>query len=135
LRNAYSTAGAYRLENLLRGFTRIVVRPKSQHDPSRLTEPSVRVGIAPTVLFELLKPPFPVGLWDRAVFWAAVPKATVDIDRDPLTREDDVGPAPRSVHRSIDEVTKAQSMQFGSQRQFGASITPLCPSHPSADRL
>ena len=67
-------------------------------DPNRLptegVQPLIGIGIPGSVGFDFLAPEIGIALWPRSVLGTAVPKASVDKDGYPRTREDDIGEAP-----------------------------------------
>src|SRR5260370_12876104 len=76
----------------------IVVLPEAHNPPTLPRDPLRCVGVTPPVGFYLVSPELGVGLRPRSVRQATVPETTVDVNRDPLVRTYDVGPAPKAGH-------------------------------------
>lgn len=65
--------------------------PMADYSPAGGGEPSVGLGVALTVLYNLQIPVVAVGSWALIVIRATMPKAAVNEDRDLGPGEDDVG--------------------------------------------
>jgi hypothetical protein len=65
---------------------------------------------------------------------AAVPEATIDIDRHPRPWEENVGPSPqRGIGRSINPVPKATRVKEPAQFQLGPGVATRHPCHLTTD--
>lgn len=90
--------------------------PDPDNCPAGVGQCLVGAAVASHVRVELLLPPGAVGLWHRAVLWAAMPEASVDEHGDLRPYEDDVGLGPRGRDGSdMEPVSESTSEQFLSE--------------------
>lgn len=105
--------------------------PESRDLPSGLRQALVRVSVASPVRRELLAPPGAIGVWFRAMHWAAVPETAIDEDGDFLFRKHDICPAPRLRDRThIDSVTHTESVEGRPDSHLRPGVTPTRRAHP-----
>lgn len=67
--------------------------PDPDAQPARFVEPLVCVAITCSVFYDLVRPVLGVAGRNCVMVRATVPEATVEEDRDPRSREDQVGSA------------------------------------------
>lgn len=101
----------------------ILMFPKTQHEPSLLSEAHCRVQVALTVAANLLLPIVGVTCSLRVVFRAAVPEAAVEEYCDLLSWKDEVCGAPQTRDGSGGHpVAKPQSMHGPAQGELGPGV-------------
>jgi hypothetical protein len=125
----------YRRLDPVGGLSRVLVLPDSHDRPSRVDETPVRVSIPGGVPVELALPPRGVRPRQRRVLRASMPEAPVYEYRDPLSREDDVGPPPQPLNRlNVHPVAQSASVQDPPQRDLRRGIPGSLAAEPTADR-
>jgi hypothetical protein len=102
------------LEHPMGGIVGILMLPNAKDSPPKFAQTPVGILVSFHVLANLTPPPFHVGLGPSAVGRAPVPKTSVDEDRKPCARKDDVhratGPRDQS---SLYTEPKPPTMQCG----------------------
>ena len=117
-----------------RGY--ILVLPNPDHRPAVLGKGLIDLAIASYVSLELGPPVAGVVPRVHSMIGAAVPKATIDKDRYPNPREDDVGAdeATTGANRVVLPKTKACTMKGRAQPKLGLRIPTRIPPHPQRHR-
>ena len=107
--------------------------PHSDHGPTVLGKPAVRLLVPLLVSRELLPPPVGVRARKRRMLRARVPEAAVDEHDDLRPREDDVGAASSiELERLLNAEAISTPMQGGSKRELRRRMRSSRPAHPVA---
>lgn len=108
--------------------------PRPDYCPTCLDEPSICIGVAFSVPFDLCRPVLRICDSSRPpVLWAAMPEASIDIDRDLRATEDNVCPAPQaSEGRAVNAITETRRVQEPTDRHLRLSVTRPLHLHSSS---
>lgn len=120
------------------GVARVLVFPEPEHGPPVGFQGCADPGVSLLVGGDLLVPIQAIGGCTSAMDGASVPKAAIDIDGDPASRENDVRPNQPSSSgsdRKVHPVSETKSMQSPSQGELRSGVAPsVCP-HNGSTRL
>ena len=106
------------------------VLPDADDVPAIFRQPHFGAAITLDVGLELGFPPLAVGLRMSGVDRAAMPKASVDEDRDLGWPEDDVSGQPESANGlPMNPVAQPKPMQFATKCKFWPGIAPTIGPH------
>lgn len=103
--------------------------PESQHPPPCVIETQGCLAIALDIATELGKPIVAVAFWVGRVNRAAVPEASVDVDGDTHTGEDDVGAMPVAERSKVHAIAESSGMEEPPDGQLGLSVAASISAH------
>lgn len=103
--------------------------PDHQYVPAEPFQLALLLKIAFAVSFELGPPPLGAGLGQHATSWAVVPvpETTVNLDRDPMARENDVGLAGQVA--AVQAKAVPHAVEKRSHEHLRLSVLVPNPSH------
>ena len=108
--------------------------PDPEAHPTSFVEPQVRVAITQLVFRYLVRPVLGVGGCDSVMVRTTVPETSVEEDRDPCSREDQVGRAAQSLEwLRGDPVAKPKCMDRRTKRDFRLRVPAFVGLHVRAD--
>ena len=133
-----STSPPEPTKDLLGDQVWVLVLPDSDHGPARGCEGRVMPPVPVFVASKLCGPVEAISLRVGAMVAASVPEAAVDENREPGSREDDVGADSPILSRNLDWIidskAKTQGKEGGSNSSLGLSVTPTIALHRGAHR-
>jgi len=115
----------------------VLVLPDLDHLPAGLGQQARGLAVAILRPSDLRAPPLAIVLWLAAMFWAAVPEASVQVNRDSDSWEDNVGaPATEGSYRlALDEEPKTRGVKRGPKPPLRNAIPPRVGGEPPANFL
>lgn len=115
------------------GFIERYVLPEAQHAPSFRLEPGVRIDISRSVRGDLLRPPFPIGLWNGGMDRTPMPKATVAEHSQALRCEGDVnGPFGAFDTSIMNPEPETSTVQGRAQCSLAGVVSAFRQRHSTA---
>ncbi len=104
--------------------------PESEHRPATRAQDLGRLDIALTIPVNLYSPKLLIGFGRHIVMGAAVPKASVDEDRDATLGEQHVGRATQiGLHTGVDSIAEAASVEEPPDCEFWLRVTSSVSLH------
>lgn len=116
-------------------LARRLVFPHPHDRPPCVDEPPVCIGVAGSVPFHLRRPVLRIcdGPWPPVV-GAAMPEASVDIDRYLCATEHNVCPTPKAFERrAVHPITETRRVQQSTDRHLWLSVTRFLHLHSRPD--